>query len=102
MPKKTKKRKCLPPSHRPTLGCGQSLTVSTGKNVYLLWLSSSGTNAKLADPGWLDSQLIWVGEKLTLQVGTFLAVDVVEDFRKDILREENQPLAPAAPFPPKV
>lgn len=98
---KTKERKCLAPSHRPTLGCGLSLTVSTEKKVYQPWLSSNGTKAKLDNPGWLDSQLIWVGEKLTLRVGTVLAVDVAEDFRKDVLKEENQPQAQAAPFPPK-
>lgn len=35
-----------------------SLTVSTEKKVYLLWLSPSSTKAKLDNPGWLDSQLI--------------------------------------------
>lgn len=72
--------------------------MSTEKKVYLLWLSSSGTKAKLDNPGWLDSQLIWVGEELTLHAGTVLDAVVVEDYRKDILREENQPLAQAAPF----
>lgn len=74
-------------------GAWLSLTVSTERKVYLLWLSPRGTKAKLDNPGWLDSQLIWVTEKLTLRVGT---VDVMEDYRKDILREENQPWAPGA------
>lgn len=60
------------------------LTMSTKKNVYLLWLPSSGTKAKLDNPGC--PILIRAREKLRRRVGNVLVVDVVEEFREKHFR----------------